>query len=586
MRKKDIKRIFDICNRGNKDGNKMDVNSENVKAAVMEKIGMSAAEGFYTVDEGEEAVEPVFVTAPKKNKGVTAIKIAAVGAAACLGVGILCVGMFGKSGILSALPQSNAENNKNVPTETTEFTTVSDGQNVDTEIAGEDIRMQLVLLDGIHFTYEPVDNYKENYVFDRNGIITPNKRIRFLYEENGRLYIVKTKDGKKTTEDITDKISLDDFYLYAYNNPDNIVNQTHYVIIGGDVSTGDYGYMEIFKVKNSVNGWGWDGNFSKISPDFHSHNDLYDSGIKWIDDGIRELAENYGVAADMIGSGVGNCEDNVDFNTTMQITLLDGSRAKMNYKDDSITFDKTADTTRLYEENGRLYFVNATGDKEDITDKISENDFYLYIYENPENAVNSLHYIVVGGDVSSGNYGYCEVFQVDTDSWCWSCKYSKDITYQRWETLQWFNNAIKALEEKYDVLFGVGCYTSEPYENAAEANEEKTIAEFLSTEDGLSLQMVANKAAMAYLRSDKEELSRYLADPNYNALDENSRNIFDQHENIVLKPVDSTSIIESDGVYSMVYQILIYDNEMIIYLDLGLRKTDNGWKVEYIYLQG
>lgn len=582
MRKKDIKRIFDIFSGGNKNGNKMNVNSEDVKAAVMEKIGMSAAEGFYTACEAEEAVDPVFVTAPKKNKGITAIKIASVGAAACLGVGILCVGMFGKGGILSALPQSNAEDNKNVPTETAEFTTVSDGQNVDTEIAGEDIRMQLVFLDGIHFTYEPIE---EDYVFDRNGMITPNKRVRFLYEENGRLYLVKTNNGKKTTEDITDKISFNDFYLYTYNNPANTVNPTHYVLIGGDVSTGDYGYMEIFKLKNSVNYWGWDGNFSKLIPDFNSPD--Y-SGMKWIVNGIKELAENYGVAADMIGTGIGRCTNDVYFNTTMQITLLDGSRAKMNYKDDGITFDKIADTTRLCEENGRLYFVNATDDKEDITDKISENDFYLYIYENPENAVNRLHYIVVGGDVSKGDYGYCEVFQIDTDLWCWSCKYNKDIDFQKWETLQWFNNAIKTLEEKYDVFFRVVCYANEPYENAAEANEEKTKAEYLSTEEGLNLQIVANKGAIAYLRNDTEELSHYLFDAYYDALDENSSNIFDRLEHMVLRLPNSTAAVGSgdDYVYSVIYQILISDSEMIIYLDLGLKKTDNGWKVKYIDLQG
>lgn len=580
MREKDIKKLFDIC----AESSETDNNSEEIKNAVMKKIGISNAEGFYTAYEEEEAVKPVFVTAPPKNKVGTAIKIAAVGtaAAACFGVTALCTGMFGEGSIMSALSKTNEENN--IPTESAELTDVSEGQNADTEITVKDERLQLVFLDGIHFTYEPYEPTEEeaNYVFDSKGMIMP-QHIRFLYEENGRLYLVKTNNGEKRTEDITDKISSEDFYLYTYNNPANTVNPTHYVLIGGDVSTGNYGYMEIFKFKNSVNYWGWDGNFNKLIPDFNSPD--Y-SGMKWIVNGIKELAENYGVAADMIGTGIGSCTNNVYFNATMQITLLDGSRAEMNYKDDSITFDKTNDTAILCEENGRLYFVNTAGDKEDITDKISENDFYLYIYENPENAVNRLHYIVVGGDVSSGNYGYCEVFQVDTDSWCWSCKYNKDITYQRWETLQWFNNAIKALEEKYDILFGVGCYTSEPYENAAEANEEKTIAEFLSTEDGLSLQMVANKAAMAYLRNDKEELSRYLADPNYNALDENSRNIFDQHENIVLKPVDSTSIIESDGVYSMVYQIMIYDNEMIIYLDLGLRKTDNGWKVEYIYLQG
>lgn len=127
---------------------------------------------------------------------------------------------------------------------------------------------------------------------------------------------------------------------------------------------------------------------------------------------------------------------------------------------------------------------------------------------------------------------------------------------------------------------------SETYEDDNDTNKGKTKAEFLFTEDGLNLQIVANKAAIAYLRNDKEELSQYLVDSNYDALSDNAENIFNQLQYIALKLPNPTTTIESDNVYSIVYQILIHGNEMIIYLDLGLKKTDNDWKVEYIYLQG
>lgn len=123
-------------------------------------------------------------------------------------------------------------------------------------------------------------------------------------------------------------------------------------------------------------------------------------------------------------------------------------------------------------------------------------------------------------------------------------------------------------------------------EDTAKANEGTTKAEFLFTQDGLNMQITANKAAIAFLRGDKEELSQYLADTSYDALSDNSRNIFNRLQYMVLKLYDPTAAIESDGVYSMVYQILINGSEMITYLDLGLKKTDDGWKVEYIYLQG
>ena len=458
MRKKDIKKIFYTCAKSSE----ININSEEIKSAVMEKIGMSNKEKFYTTHEEEEAVEPTFVTAPKKSKSITAIKIAAVGAAAaaCFGVTALCMGMFGEGGILSALPHSNAENNKNVPTETATVTDVPGGQNVNSEIPGEDNGMQFVFLDGVCFMYNPSD--KNPYQFSGTDM---EKTIPFLYEKNGRLYIVMTKDGEERTEDITDKITSDDFYLYTYNNPADSVNPTHYVIIGGDVSAGDYGYMEIFKIKNNVNYWGWEGNFSKISPDLHSLNDLDNSGKKWIANGIRELTENYDVAADMIGNGIGSCSDNVDFkyrddfkygHEIMQFTLLDGCQYNLNYYNPGVCFDESDVTPLLYEENGRVYFIANEDGKdiyEDITDKINPDDFYLHIYNNPNNPVNQTHYVIVCGDMSEGNYGYWEVFQIYNDKdplqnqWCWVGQQSKS----NYSEMQWYINAQNMLKNEYGV---------------------------------------------------------------------------------------------------------------------------------------
>lgn len=127
--------------------------------------------------------------------------------------------------------------------------------------------------------------------------------------------------------------------------------------------------------------------------------------------------------------------------------------------------------------------------------------------------------------------------------------------------------------------------STETTENTAEANEEITKAEFLFTQDGLNMQITANKAAIAFLRGDKEELSQYLVDTNYDALSDDAYNIFNRLQYMVLK-LPTTAAIESDDAYFMVYQILINGSEMITYLDIELKKTDDGWKVEDIYFQG
>lgn len=458
MREKDIKKLFDICAGSGEINN----NSEEIKSAVMKKIGMSTAERFYTACEGEEAVDPVFVTAPKKKTGKAAIKIAAVGAAAaaCFGVSALCMGIFGEGGILSALSQSNAE------------------------VTGEEKSMQFVFLDGFGFTYIPSDKHPYRFF---GGTNTENT-IPFLYEKNGRLYIVTTKDGEERTEDITDKISSDDFYIYTYNNPANTVNPTHYVIIGGDVSTGDYGYVEIYQINKSTNHWGWEGNFSDNASDFPAaHYDLYNLGKEWIANGVKELEKIYGVAANVVnanvlGDNVGFYNLHVDFkykadfkygHEIMQFTLLDGSQFNLNYNNPGVYFEESDVTPLLYEENGRVYFIANEYGKEiykDITDKINPDDFYIYIYNNPNNPVNQTHYVIVCGDLSEGNYGYWEVFQIYNDKdplqnqWGYTGQQSK----ANYSEMQWFIDAQNMLKKEYGVnSFSVGnCKTNADFKAA------------------------------------------------------------------------------------------------------------------------
>ena len=119
--------------------------------------------------------------------------------------------------------------------------------------------------------------------------------------------------------------------------------------------------------------------------------------------------------------------------------------------------------------------------------------------------------------------------------------------------------------------------------NAGKPNED-----LFSTEDWISFQETANNAAEAFLRNDKEQLSEYLYDPEYDTgLSENSENLFDKLVYSELTLIDSSiAAFETGKVYPAVYKYALVDIDMYFYLDIGLRKTDSGWKVDDICLQG
>lgn len=125
---------------------------------------------------------------------------------------------------------------------------------------------------------------------------------------------------------------------------------------------------------------------------------------------------------------------------------------------------------------------------------------------------------------------------------------------------------------------------TESENNESETIIESVLAEFLLSENGTEFRKTASRAAMAFLRNDKEELSIYLADSSYDAgLSEGGSDILGGLEYMVMKFPSSET---SDGIYPVVFEYVIEGVDMNMYLDLGLRETDSGWKVEYIYAQG
>lgn len=113
------------------------------------------------------------------------------------------------------------------------------------------------------------------------------------------------------------------------------------------------------------------------------------------------------------------------------------------------------------------------------------------------------------------------------------------------------------------------------------------MTEFLASEEGQNFQKTASRAAVAYLRNDKEKLSQYLVDSDYETgLSQDGKSLIESLEYMILKLPASDIMQEDDGVCPAVYEFVVDGTEMIMYLDLGLRLTDSGWKVEYIDLQG
>ena len=82
-------------------------------------------------------------------------------------------------------------------------------------------------------------------------------------------------------------------------------------------------------------------------------------------------------------------------------------------------------------------------------------------------------------------------------------------------------------------------------------------------------------------------MSEYLYDPDYDAgLSENGENLFDKLDFSEILPDESITSFEADVGYPVTYKFTLKGSCMLSYLDMWLIKTDSGWKVKDIYLQG
>ena len=396
---KDIKKIFDTCYGDGKEVGKGEVDAERVKASVMEKIGMSAAESFYTDSKEAEHVKPVYAVSPEKKRNDAGLRIAAwAGAAACIGAAVLTVGIFGGNGLNAFLPQNN--DNSNSPDETFEDSfAVTEISGMHNTGSGTHKSMEFVFLNGVHFMYDTDDNPVGGF-----SVRHEDEKTHFLYEKEGRLYVMLEVYGEKRTEDITDLIDSGNFYFFSYSNANNTAYQTHYVIVGGNVGKGDYGYVEYYKVDNDQ--WGYMVEFSSNNFDYHhiSH------ALQWFTDGAAAVAKKIGVPVEALTETCGGIETGIDFKYKedqqyeyvksdarpyYRIKLLNNGEVEIIPNDSyggevsqGVFYYEDEDTLTplLYKEKDRVFFT-ATIDgekiKEDVTDRLTPDDCFIYSYNNP-----------------------------------------------------------------------------------------------------------------------------------------------------------------------------------------------------------
>ncbi len=145
--------------------------------------------------------------------------------------------------------------------------------------------------------------------------------------------------------------------------------------------------------------------------------------------------------------------------------------------------------------------------------------------------------------------------------------------------------------EAYPVTFAVKLNSSAEKSNAVYSAKKAAGAwtrtvEYFSTEEEVSLYLLAGNAASAYLHNDKEKLVQYLSDESCDTgLSEYSSDIFNELEYFSIK-MPNLSEISSDKVYIAVCEYAVKGNDMLLYLDIGMKMTDDGWKIEYINTQG
>lgn len=269
MRDNDIRKIFDRAVEENTD---TDIDTEKIQNTVMERLGKRQNENisFYEAEDMENSVKPIIVTAPAKKSHKWAVVVFAA-AAACLAVTAVSTNFFGIGGNLVAMTGdvTDISEQSDIPeTEGAGETDVETGSPEYMETEKAEVTYDLEFIPtSPEVPYGSMEEYMGNELPWKNSVIyltdgvriertddtikhsEGQKRDWLLSEKDGRVYFWNGKEKK----DVTELINIETPYVESYVN--EYSGLTHYLILGGDVAAGKYGYAECFATYDSNRIW-------------------------------------------------------------------------------------------------------------------------------------------------------------------------------------------------------------------------------------------------------------------------------------------------------------------------------------------
>ena len=401
MNDNEIRRLIN-ASAENPETGEAKVSAEEVKNLVMAKIGSENKNHAKAEDENEVYVEPTFVTVSGKRK--PNLKIAAVSAAACLG--IACVGGYfalrENGGILSGGTGDETgfggENGSNV---------------VLTDAASQSDVLEFTLLDG----YKTTHDYTNNHTVSDHSTVVDVLELR-----NGQLWFVGNGENINVAEAAGDK----SYYIYTYYNTGT--QSEHKVVVSNTNEPWECGYFELYctdKEEGRCQAVGRNC-FVQDEPELPPQGGLPDGYKQWVYDAAEDLGfiayDNK--IAEEIKKG-----ETVDMSKVVYITgsavpifaedmyltvhLLDGYVYNFNLATlwDSQEGNEQDNLKEILElRNGELYFIG-NGENINVAEAAGDKSYYTYTYINSD--TESEHRIFISNTNVPKDYGYFELFKVD-----------------------------------------------------------------------------------------------------------------------------------------------------------------------------
>lgn len=407
MRNKDIKRLIDIAS----DGGEQSVDSEEIKRNLLEKISKNGI--TWEQSEGK-TVKPVFTAASRKERKYSFAKIAAGSAAACFAIGAIGTAAYKNGYGSEQLPTLSSDN----VSDTVQYALSESTSDLQPEVS---------------------ENEPQTFTENFNGIVMTVKTDKSRYQLDELIHV------EAAVKNTTDK----KIYLFV-------------PVLGPDshkeISTGIYGNdgRSLIDTDTFMRLYDQAIDIVTVNPNEEYTQSMVFETYTGVDTSSRKLAEEglySGKSTITLLSDSTDCSNgdkythySLDFSLTLgstsnlqpeqpevskvegtyiqnnspsknpsdyEISLLDGTVVQYINGD---THFSSGDDDSLYpivKERDKLFFTS-NGEKHDITDQISADRYFCVSYVHPETGLT--HYLITGGDLEAGYYGYFELFWLPGDS--------------------------------------------------------------------------------------------------------------------------------------------------------------------------